>query len=271
VRPPNPISSPGQPPGDRYSFGDNPTAERRLHLLAGVFAPTSDALLKRLHGDTTGLVLDLGCGPGLTTRMLARHLPDASVVGLDSSAVFVAGAGSGGSDEVRFVVHDVTVMPLPGAPAAVIYARFLLAHLPDPTAVVEAWVSQLGPAGVLIMEEVEWIRTDETVFANYLELMTGVLRARQTELYVGPLLGRLVVPSAYAMIQNDVAYLSPTVADAAGLFSLNLATVRHDASVAKEHTEAELDSLARSLEARLDGQHVGSITWGMRQVIVQRR
>jgi len=41
----------------------------------------------------------------------------------------------------------------------VIYARFLLAHLPEPGVLAHAWAGELAPGGLLILEEVEWIRT----------------------------------------------------------------------------------------------------------------
>jgi trans-aconitate 2-methyltransferase len=116
MRSPSPNSSSEDPESDGYSFGDNPTAERRLRLLADVFESTSASVVARLGGDVTGQVLDLGCGPGLTTRLLARHFPRATVLGLDNSAAFVASAGLGGGERLGFLEHDVTGMPLPGSP-----------------------------------------------------------------------------------------------------------------------------------------------------------
>jgi len=158
----------------------------------------------------------------------------------------------------------------PVPPAAVIYARFLLAHLPEPATLVPAWAGELAPGGVLVVEEVEWIETADPVLAEYLELMAGALRARDTELYVGPLIGRLEAPAGCATVHNGVARLEPTTSQAAALFSLNLVTLRSDTAVAARRTEAELDSLADALEARRGDRHFGSITWGMRQRILTR-
>jgi hypothetical protein len=151
----------------------------------------------------------------------------------------------------------------------VIYVRFLLAHLPDPAELVEAWTGDLLPGGRLVLEEVEWIRTADAVFTEYLDLMASVLRARQTELYVGSVLGQLQ-PSECEVDHNKVARLDPTTADAAGLFSLNLTTVRLDPAVTGRRSEAELDSLAGALAGRLDDGRTGSISWGMRQVVLRR-
>jgi trans-aconitate 2-methyltransferase len=166
--------------------------------------------------------------------------------------------------------HDVTATPLPRAPAAVIYARFLLAHLPGPAALVEAWMGELAPGGVLVLEDVESIMTTDPIFAEYLELMAGVLRTRHAELYVGPLIRQLDVPEGYGVSYNDVVRLSPTSGQAAALFSLNLATLRHDTAVAARLSTAEVESLGHALEDRTHDERVGSITWGMRQVVVRR-
>jgi hypothetical protein len=69
-----------------YAFGDSTPAARRLALLAEVFEPTSRAFLDhvgtRLAGPP-GLAVDLGCGPGHTTRLLSSVL-GRGVLGLTS-------------------------------------------------------------------------------------------------------------------------------------------------------------------------------------------
>jgi ubiquinone/menaquinone biosynthesis C-methylase UbiE len=135
--------------------------------------------------------------------MLAGRFPGASVLGLDSSAAFLATAGCGGDERLEFVQHDVTTMPFPGAPAAVIYARFLLAHLTEPQTLIAAWAGELAHGGGLVLEEVEWIHTTDEVFSEYLDLMAGVLRARHTELYIGPMLGRCEVPACTRRITTS--------------------------------------------------------------------
>ena len=43
-------------------------------------------LLGRIDLESPGLVYDLGCGTGNTTKLLADQWPDSRIVGIDSSA-----------------------------------------------------------------------------------------------------------------------------------------------------------------------------------------
>jgi SAM-dependent methyltransferase len=93
------------------TFADSETAAARLALGAAIFAPATRAFLARVGGDRRS-VLDLGCGPGHTTRLLAAACPHATVTGVDRSEAFLAAARSDGDTRLRFVAHDVTRAPL---------------------------------------------------------------------------------------------------------------------------------------------------------------
>jgi trans-aconitate 2-methyltransferase len=63
-------------------------------------------LLARVPAERPRVVVDLGCGPGTLTRLLAERWPEARVIGIDSSPEMVASARGLGSD-VEFEVGDV--------------------------------------------------------------------------------------------------------------------------------------------------------------------
>ncbi len=130
-----------------YAFGDTAVAARRLRRVAEVFEDTLRQFLREAVLFPPRLALDLGCGPGYTTHLLAEVTGAARSVGMDSSRQFVDAARKTASARAFFVEHDVTAMPLPVAGADVIFARFLLSHLVDPDGTVTAWASQLTPAG----------------------------------------------------------------------------------------------------------------------------
>jgi len=259
----------------RYAFGDTAAASRRLGVLASVFAPTSQALLASLapapeRTGPPGLVLDLGCGPGHTTAMLADAFPSATVVGIDSSPAFVAEATASRPARCHFVVGDVSRTPLPCAPADLVYGRFLLVHLPDPRATVTAWSGQLAPGGMVVVEEPERIDTDDPDFLRYLQLAGAVVADRGGDLYVGHDLLDLTPPPGTAIVVERDAPLEVSAGEAASIFSLNLGIWGHDPVLTGVAQPDEVPALLARLQHRRSDRTRGVIRWHMRQVVVTR-
>ena len=263
-------------PSPRYAFGDGDDASLRLALLAEVFAPTSETLLSVVSGvmgagstpgDGAPLVVDLGCGPGHTTAMLARAVPGAFVVGVDASPAFLTEARERHPARCGFVRADVCA-PLPVRSPSLVYARFLLAHLPAPAAVALAWAASLSLGGVLVLEEPERIDTEDDDFRRYLELAATVVAAPGGLRRTAPARGG--VAAGLGVVVDRMAALEVSMGDAAGMFVRNLRTWAHDPSLEGCTSTTELDSLASRLGARLDDDRLGAIRWHLRQVVTAR-
>ena len=129
-----------------YTYGEGDSEADRLVLVAELFGGTSGSFLSEAAGFRLRLALDLGCGPGHTTRLVDQVLRPDRVVGVDRSASLLSKARATSREEISFVAHDVTRMPLPhGGEADLVYARLLLSHLPDPEGAVKDWLAQLAP------------------------------------------------------------------------------------------------------------------------------
>jgi SAM-dependent methyltransferase len=261
-----------------YAFGDTPVASARLDLLASVFAPASRSLLAevgRVLGPVPAprrspeLVLDLGCGPGHTTAMLAGHFGSARALGMDTSVAFVSEATARWRGRCGFMVADATRPPFPCAPADVVYARFLVVHLPDPRAVVASWTRQLRPGGVVVVEEPERIDTDDEEFRRYLELAAVVVADRGGDLYAGRQLVDLAVPPEVVRVVDRSEPLDVEAGSAAGIFALNLSTWGTDPALSTAARPGEVASLLRRLEDRRADGSTGVIRWSMRQLVLQ--
>jgi trans-aconitate methyltransferase len=131
-----------------YLFQDTGLAARRLSVLAEVFTPASQAFLQDMVQARPELALDLGCGPGYTTRLLAETTDCAQAFGLDASAHFVELATEKYADtRISFVHHDLTHIPFPIGTGDLLFCRMLLTHLRDPLAIIELWATQMRPHG----------------------------------------------------------------------------------------------------------------------------
>jgi trans-aconitate 2-methyltransferase len=253
-----------------YAFGDSAPAARRLGLLADLFEPASRPFLESLAGRRLGLAVDLGCGTGHTTRLLAEVLRPRRALGLDQSASFVVLAGADAPPGVDFAVHDVTAVPFPCPPADLVSCRLLLSHLADPVAALAAWATQLAPAGLLLVDEVDRIHTADPALAAYLEVAAALLASRGQTLEIGRVLHRRPDPPGLTRRHDRLATLAPPAAQAATMFAANLAVWGDQAVADGVATRRQLDDLAEDLAVVAAGRRAAAITWGLRQLAYER-
>jgi trans-aconitate 2-methyltransferase len=103
-------------------------------------------LLARVDADDPSTVVDLGCGPGNLTGLLARRWPGAEVLGLDSSVDMVERARSSGADRVRFEVADLREWQ-PDRPVDVLVANATYQWVPGHLDLLPSLVSRVAPGG----------------------------------------------------------------------------------------------------------------------------
>lgn len=259
-----------------YPYGDSPTAGDRLALLAKVFEPSTadflDAAARTDARDRIQLAIDLGCGPGYTTRLVARRTGAHRTIGLESSSAFVARAREEEPPDstVSFLETDVTRVPWPvgsAGPAQIVFARYLLAHLPEVASMIDRWLGQVAPGGRLLVEEIVSIDTDHPVLSRYVELVTELSKSHGNDLLVGAALGSRRAPLAGQVVHDEVVRIAPPVDAMANLFRLNLTQWRTDPWARATLDPAELDLLADDLVAlAANPPPVGTITWHHRQI-----
>jgi SAM-dependent methyltransferase len=98
----------------------------------------------------TDVVLDIACGSGAGTEMLARRCRQ--VVGCDLSAEAVADAQSRGVGNARFDVQDGCALSYPEAFFSTIVSSNTLEHVADDEAMLRGFHRVLQPGGRLIVE-----------------------------------------------------------------------------------------------------------------------
>jgi trans-aconitate 2-methyltransferase len=257
-------------PSSDYTFGDSDLAARRLELLGTTFEDTTRAFLRAAAPAEPALAVDLGSGPGHTTVLLRETLHPALTLAVDFSPAYVeqTAARAGGNDDVEAIGADVLNLPERIAGADLIFVRFLLTHLRDPLAAVGLWRERLAPGGVLLLEEVESIATEELPLSRYLDLQEEMLHANDNTLKIGPELDAALRDDP-ALRSSEVATFTPPAAVAARMFGMNFTTWRARPEVVDAHDPAELDAIAagRGRVATAPEDAV-PITWRMRQIAI---
>lgn len=116
-------------------------------------------------------VLDVGCGFGGTSRMLARLFPDAQVEGVTLSPEQVKRgtelAAEGSIPNVKFKVMDALKMEYTDNTFDLVWACESGEHMPDKKKYVEEMTRVLKPGGTLVLAT--WCQREETPQNPYTE------------------------------------------------------------------------------------------------------
>lgn len=107
-------------------------------------------LIGRVGAERPGYVVDLGCGPGNLTAVLAERWPGAEVAGLDSSAEMIDAARAS-VPGLAFELGDVRDWQ-PGRAPDVITCNAVLQWVPDHLGLVLGWADALAPGGWLAFQ-----------------------------------------------------------------------------------------------------------------------
>ncbi|MGH2595008.1 MAG: class I SAM-dependent methyltransferase [Actinomycetota bacterium] len=249
--------------GSRYTYGDSEFAADRLDLVARMFEPTTRRFLERTGVSEPRLAIDLGCGPGNTTRLIADVLHPVRTVGFDRSSTYLERARRGAAPGVEFQEHDALATPFPVGPADVLFCRLLLAHLPDRADVVARWATQLTPNGVLLLDEIEDFQSDEAALVDYVRLASGVVERAGGRLVAGPELAAMPDPPGTERVVDDAVLMDVAPTDTATIFAMNLAVLVEEGEV---EPQPELEGALADVAERGDGH----IEWRVRQMAFRR-
>ena len=130
-------------PGQYHKFSDH---RRR---------PAVELLARVPPADDPGLAVDLGCGSGEITRLLAERWPGAAVQGIDNSPDMLAraraGEAGGGGPGVEWIEADIATWT-PPRPPGLVYANASLQWVDGHEALFPRLFRSLAPGGVLAVQ-----------------------------------------------------------------------------------------------------------------------
>jgi ubiquinone/menaquinone biosynthesis C-methylase UbiE len=132
----------------------------RLRLLARTNRADTHALLDRVGVRPGWRCLDLGCGSGEVAFEVARRVGSTGqVVGIDAddAQLELVRAAAKEADVANLELQSLDILSWDLPPVYdMVYSRFVLQHLPNPTAVLSRMWAAVRPGGVLVIEDADF-------------------------------------------------------------------------------------------------------------------
>jgi 2-polyprenyl-3-methyl-5-hydroxy-6-metoxy-1,4-benzoquinol methylase len=145
---------------NHYIIEGGAEGKKRLNVLANVLSPYTKALIES-DGPIEGKrFLDVGCGGGHLSLMVAKMVGDGGhVTGVDFDGDIIRLAQD---DAVDAGINNVTFRTLNAYDIDyedefdIVYSRFLLSHLTEPMRLLKKMKEALKPGGRLIVEDIDF-------------------------------------------------------------------------------------------------------------------
>lgn len=141
-----------------YSLAIGEEDKDRLIIINEIYNPYTEALLSSGAVREGDHILEIGCGIGIVSQQLAKRVgPSGYVLATDINEPQLRTAASllpkNAPNNLEFHQLDAYELSSLDEKFDVIYVRFLLSHLPDPTFVIRQMKALLKPEGRLIIED----------------------------------------------------------------------------------------------------------------------
>jgi SAM-dependent methyltransferase len=248
----------------RYTLATGAAAANRLEVLHEIWGPAT-----RETSIAAGLVpgmkvADFGCGVGTVSAMFAEIVgPKGRVTALDLSAGQLGQAreraAKAGLSNLEFIEADATATGLPSGAFDFVYCRYLLLHLPNPSAGLAEMKRVLRPGGILFVEDAD-LSSGYTVPPSPIErfgdLYPRLGEARGLDYRLGRRLLHLVQDAGFsdlAVRLNQPAYLRGRQRRA---FEWSLEEAADGLVGARLCTRPELDSLLAAMRVAADDPRI---------------
>ena len=261
-----------------YAIRGGKEGKERLNLLARVMLPTTLQLLNAVGINKGMRCLDVGCGGGHVTLLMARLVgPEGQVVGTDMDGEVIALAREDGRtaklDNVEFRRADAAMSQAIGE-YDLVYARFLLSHLSEPERCLEAMVRACKVKGAIVLEDIDFSGSFRcptcAAYDRYTQLYQDVVNRRGGDANIGPKLPDMLREAGAENVLMSV--IQPTHLEGEGKLMASITMQRIADAVISERlaTESEVRQLINELnDAAEDSETVMSLpkvfqVWGRR-------
>jgi ubiquinone/menaquinone biosynthesis C-methylase UbiE len=241
-------------PGE-YTIAGGLTDAQRLARQAHVMAEATESFLLRVGLASGWACLDVGCGDGQVTIMMARVAsPSGRAVGLDidAEALDLAREAARREGVTAEFVHVEANRPIATEAFDLAYARLLLSHLVDPAATVRAMREELRPGGALAVEDLflGTLRSDPPAPAldRLQEVYGATVRFHGGDPTIGPRLRALLTASGLEDVVEQTVANPMTKVDEKLFLAQLVRNMRSAILEAGAATANEIDELETSVE-----------------------
>ncbi len=233
-------------PSQHYTFGHSDTAAQRLELLAQTFEPWTRHLLAIAAQKPVNQALDLGCGVGHTTQLVAQICSPVTTTGLDISEKFILMAKKR-FPQYQFATHNVTQLSFPFINADLLHSRFLITHLAKPQDILTKWRNTCAPQARLLLCETSALKCDDPTFIDYYSLVEKMQNHYGQKLYIGQELASIARSAGWKVTYDQPVTLDIAASNMAQLHFMNLATWKSDPFAQSAFSAQQLHKLEESL------------------------
>lgn len=167
------------------------------------------AFLRPFLADAPREVLEVGCGTGALARRLAAEHPGARITGIDLDPARVAQAqAQAAPPNLRFERGDFGRLPAEDGAFDLVFCRFVLAHVADPTPALRELARVTRPGGRVVaydmVHEGIWFSPPRPAFARLLRAAVQALRDRGLEPSQGLHLAPAMIRAGLAEVRAEV-------------------------------------------------------------------
>jgi len=143
--------------GEDYVLGNLENEITRLEIQSAFFEPLTRQTLSRTGIKKGMRCLDVGCGAGSVTQILAEFVGEkGQVVGTDVDEKYLQYCRNYSTEgNTNFVLDDILKSRLPKESFDAVYSRFMFVHLKDAEKAIHSMKQLVKKGGAIIIEELD--------------------------------------------------------------------------------------------------------------------
>jgi SAM-dependent methyltransferase len=240
---------------EEYVLRGGREGAERLRVLNRVKWPTTEPLLEAAGLRPGMSCLDVGCGGGgVTLKMAALVGAEGHVVGVDRDESILQLARQEAEEQgltVTFRALEAEELAEESA-YDLVFARYLLSHLPRPQRAIEAMVRAARPGGRLVLEDVYFpghvCYPPNVAFDRFVELYQAVARAKEDgDAAIGVRLLEMALEAG--LVEVRVGLVVPTFREGEGkrVTQITMEHIREAVVDAGLASDAEVDEVVGEL------------------------